>query len=140
MKKHKLLKMLSTNTNIIVHSPSIIYLTTMSFVNKNCNLFYLCCIQNSCKVIMSEKIWGSYPDQYPRSQLIWNMRCFVMKLKSHDHKFDSELVLAPAQCNISQHSDVCWNDLIRILSLNLIRCFSELSFYEMIIINEGIWY
>ena len=66
---------------------------------------------------MSEKIWGSYPDQYPRSQLIWNMRCFVMKLKSHDHKFDSELVLAPAQCNISQHSDVCWNDLIRILSL-----------------------
>ena len=53
----------------------------------------------------------------PRSELIWNMRCFVMKLKSHDHKFDSELVLAPAQCNISQHSDVCWNDLIRILSL-----------------------
>ena len=55
----------------------------------------------------------------PRSELIWNMRCFVMKLKSHDHKFDSELVLAPAQCNISQHSDVCWNDLIRILSLNI---------------------
>ena len=76
----------------------------------------------------------------PRSQLIWNMRCFVMKLKSHDHKFDSELVLAPAQCNISQHSDVCWNDLIRILSLNLIRCFSDLSFYKKLMLNKIFWY
>ena len=91
---------------------------------------------------MSEKIWGSYPDQWILDLnwyeiwdvLWWNWKVMITNL--------TQSLCWPqlSQCNISQHSDVCWNDLIRILSLNLIRCFSDLSFYKKLMLNKIFWY